>query len=193
MTLQLEEVVSIGDPRFLPDLRRRPKAPYAPTRRHTLQALSAFGMGIGLATIGALPTARPAGAAPPGGWKIWGSCSGLGKWVNDDNCLGCNQGSVICCCHGSGREKGYHKGPRSGCKYRYRPNQCTKRNGKSYGRDGWKWKTDRCCGITGIECVRYREWRCSDGYYRSSCRSNRWRKSICRWNTVWGNPCRCGT
>lgn len=192
MPLHLEDVAPVGAPRLRPDLRRGPRAPYGTTRRHTLRAIGVAGMGLGLAIVGALPTAKPAGAAPPGGWKIWGSCSGLGSWVLNDDCNGCNQGSVLCCCHTSGGEKGYHKGPRSGCKYRYRPNQCTKRDGSAHGRDGWKWKTPQCCGITGRECVKNREWRCSDGLYRSNCRTSRWKKSICRYNTRWGSPCRCG-
>lgn len=183
MTLRLEDVVSVGRPRILPDFRKEARAPYAPTRRHLMKSISAFGMGLGLSTIGALPTAKAASAAPPGGWKIWASgptrCSGLGSWVINDNCNGCNQ-KKLCCCTGGG----YHRA--DGCHYAYRPDKC-----HSGGYDGWRWKPKDCCGISGHECSRYQEWRCSDGYYRSNCRSG-WTASICRYRTYLGSqPCRC--
>jgi hypothetical protein len=158
-----------------------------PSRREFLKGTIAVAGAMSVGVLSALPTARPA-AADHGDWKIWSGCTGLGSWVNDDDCRGCNQGSVLCCCLSSG----YHS--YAGCERMHRPDQC-----RTGGYDGWTWSTSACCLFSsgcGAGCVRgfrNRNWRCSDGYRRDSC-SAAWQKSICRYVLNGGTqcgPCAC--
>lgn len=188
MTLKLAEIVSLEGPPPEGSARVRrsaPKAPFAPTRRDVLKAVLINGAGLGIAALGLLPPARRVRAdTPVGGWKIWEGCAGLGTWVDDDNCNGCNQ-RLFCCCNSSG----FHLGPASGCNYRFRPDQC-----HSGGYDGWTWQVGTCCHFPsscGPGCFRgyqNRKWRCSDGYFRSNC-SLGWTPSICRWVVSSGTTC----
>ena len=185
-SVALDDVVSLDERRFslgaLP--RERRKAAFAPTRRDFIRGTVGTGAAVSMGLLGLLPTAKPAAAdTPPGGWLIWSGCTGLGSWVTDDDCNGCNQGSILCCCGG-----GYHLGPASGCNYAFRPDQC-----KSGGYDGWTWSTAQCCYIPSClpGCYRgfkNRNWRCSDGYYRSSCTAA-WGNSICRYLLSGGTSC----
>jgi hypothetical protein len=189
VTLKLDEIVSLDGPP--PNHGRRirrsgTRAPYAPTRRDLLKGLLVGSAGLGLAVLGILPPARRVRAdAPEGGWRIWDGCAGLGTWVNNDNCNGCNE-RLFCCCN----SEGYHLGPASGCKYKFRPNTC-----KDGVYDGWTWQVADCCPVSGCgtgctRSYRNRKWRCSDGYFRSTC-SAAWVPSICRWVVSPGATCGC--
>ena len=190
-TLSIEDIQSVDAARFSWNRRRRGagRPPFAPSRRELIRGAVGAGAIVSLGVLGSLPTARPAYAAPPDGWKIWEGCSGLGSWVNNDDCRGCNQGSSLCCCTSGG----FHR--EDGCRYNYRADQC-----KSGGYDGWTWSTGLCCTVSspncGSGCARAHvnvRWRCSDGYTRSSC-SNEWTTSICRWILSRGaacGPCAC--
>jgi hypothetical protein len=157
---------------------------YLPARRDVLRGMLTLGAGAGIAALGVIPTARPADASsPPGGWKIWSGCAGLGSWVDDDNCNGCNQ-RTLCCCDSAG----YHKGSDYGCKYALRPDQC-----HSGGYDGWTWTYGGCCWIACKSCVKNRTWRCTDGYYNADC-AGAPVLSICRYVKTYGTgcpPCPC--
>jgi hypothetical protein len=186
-TLTPADIVSLDNrPLSVRHLRRRSNRGSAlgPSRREFVHGALMAGAAVSVGALGWLPTARPAAADPPDSWQIWPQCSGLGSWVNDDDCNGCNQGSVICCCDGGG----YHVGPSAGCNYAYRPNQC-----KDGTYDGWNWANSSCCySSTGcpsgcLRCYTNRTWRCTDGYYRSSCSAG-WSKSICRWLLSGGTP-----
>jgi len=187
MQLKLDDIAPLYDADALQSSRRavvRTRAKYdrlRPSRREFVAGALAAGTAIGMTALGIFPPARPA-AAQHGSWKIWSGCDGLGSWVNDDNCRGCNQGSRLCCC-----SNGYHKGPGAGCHYKHRPDQC-----KSGGYDGWTWKVGSCCiKSCGTCCSLYKNmaWRCSDGYYRSSCCAGCWTKSICRKRVNGGQYC----
>lgn len=193
-TLSIEDVVSLDGrrhgPRFSLSRARRGvrRPPFTPTRRQFVSGAVGAGALVSMGVLGLLPTAKPALAAPPGGWRIWSGCAGLGSWVNNDDCRGCNQGSRLCCC-----VDGYHRA--DGCHYAYRPDQC-----KDGVYDGWTWSASNCCTVSdstcGSGCARGRQnqrWRCSDGYYRSNC-SNAWTNSICRHRVAVGTgcgPCAC--
>lgn len=188
--LDLNEVVDWSHPSRQTKKRKlrleHAHARYRPSRRDFVKAMGAIGAGLAINAIGFFPVMRRAAASdsPPGEWLIysgWGSskCGGLGSWVDNDNCTGCDTvDNILCCCSG-----GYAKGPAHGCKYRFRPNVC-----KSGGYDGWVWKMTICCLISFGVCKSNRQWRCSDGCYRSSC-SNGWTKSICRSVTSSGSNC----
>lgn len=156
-----------------------PKSPFGPTRRTFIKMATATSAGVALYAIGFIPTARPAVGHPPGGWTIWTNggthnCGGLGSWVNNDNCTGCDtEGNILCCCDSSG----YHKDHQ--CHYQSRPDQC-----KSGGYDGWTWKYTGCCS----NCRKNQIWRCTDGYYLSTCSAGIV-LSICRWRTSSGSAC----
>jgi hypothetical protein len=187
MTLKLADIAPLeGAPPTNAARKRRvgESAQYVPSRRDVLRGMLAVGAGAGIAALGVFPTARPAGASsPPGGWKIWSGCSGLGSWVSDDNCNGCNQ-KTLCCCDANG----YHKGSDYGCKYALRPDQCA-----SGGYDGWTWTYGGCCWVACQKCVKNRKWRCTDGYYNSDCAGSPV-QSICRYVVTWGtgcSPCPC--
>jgi len=157
-----------------------------PSRREFLRGTIAVAGAVSVGALSLLPTARPA-SADHGDWKIWSGCTGLGSWVNDDDCRGCNQGSVLCCC----LSNGYHSW--EGCERMHRPDQC-----KSGGYDGWTWSASLCCYFSGCgegcaQGYQNRRWRCSDGYRRSSCSAS-WQKSICRHVVGSGSgcgPCAC--
>lgn len=190
MTLRIHDVAPLsvpgsgGGPRRAKG-RRATFDRLRPTRREFISGALAVGSAVGVTALGIFPPARPA-AAEHGTWRIWEGCAGLGDWVNDDGCRGCNQGSKLCCCN----VNGYHKS--TGCHYRHRPDQC-----RSGGYDGWTWKTGACCP-TGCDdagccdCRRNIDRRCSDGYYRSNC-DGPWTKSICRKRIDEGSSCgECG-
>jgi hypothetical protein len=182
MTLELTDIAPLEGPTPPNAVRRRrvgQDPTYMPSRRDMLRGLLTVGAGAGVAVLGLLPTARPARAsAPPGGWKIWDGCDGLGSWVDDDNCNGCNQKTLCCCDSG-----GYHKGSDYGCKYALRPDQC-----KSGGYDGWTWTYGGCCWLSCEKCVKNRTWRCTDGYYNSDCKGEAV-QSICRYIASYGQLC----
>lgn len=187
--LTLEDIVSVDHHRFsLRSFRRRGRHPERrPSRREFVHGTVAVGAAMSVGALSWLPTARPA-SAEHGSWKIWSGCGGLGSWVDNDDCRGCNQGSVLCCC-----VNGYHRA--DGCHYAHRPDKC-----HSGGYDGWTWSTSICCFVSasacGAGCIRgytNRRWRCSDGYYRSNC-DNGFQTSICRYVVGGGStcsPCAC--
>lgn len=139
-----------------------------------------MGAGVAILSLSWLPTARPA-RAEHGTWQMWGGCDGLGSWVNDDDCRGCNQGSKICCCN----DDGYHRA--DGCHYKHRPNAC-----KDNYYDGWTWKTGECCAIACDQCYTGITWRCTDGFYRADC-DGEFKTSICRVLLDKGPACHCPT
>jgi hypothetical protein len=185
MKLRLEEIAPLHKPLFGTSRRARGTKPGSRTRREFLRDAMIVGTSIGVASLGVFPPARRA-RADHGAWQIWSGCSGLGSWVDDDNCDGCNGGPnqpppsrIFCCCTSGG----YHKGSGAGCNYLHRPNEC-----KDSYYDGWTWTYGGCCVISGGVCRSSQTWRCSDGYYRSNC-SNAFSKSICRYRTSDGNGC----
>jgi hypothetical protein len=188
-TISIEDVESVDGARFSLSMARRGarRAPFAPTRREFVSGAVGVGAIVSMGVFGLFPTAKPA-RAEHGSWSIWSGCSGLGSWVNDDDCRGCNQGSTLCCCF-----DGYHRA--DGCRYMHRPDQC-----KSGGYDGWTWAASNCCFRSDSNCgpgcargYQNTRWRCSDGYTRSDC-ANPWTKSICRTRVASGStcsPCAC--
>jgi hypothetical protein len=178
MAMKLADITPLegGDSNGARMRRVAPRAAYSPNRRDVLKGLVAMGMGAGIAALGILPPARA--SSPPGGWKIYSGCSGLGSWVSDDDCNGCNQ-RLLCCCDSNG----YHKGSDYGCHYALRPDQCA-----SGGYDGWTWTYGGCCWVGCFKCVKNRKWRCTDGYYRADC-SQTWTLSICRYVLAYGSLC----
>lgn len=189
MTLSLADVMTVDGGGTL--LRNRRKAheteppPFSLSRRRFLEGAFTLASAAAIYSLSWIPTARPAWA-DHGEWKIWGSCSGLGDWVLDDNCRGCNQGSVICCCG----DNGFHL--YEGCRYRHRPDQCKDDPDSPNDYDGWLWKYGGCCPVACGVCHLDVEWRCSDGYTRADCEAP-WDTSICRVRVDKGGGCNCGT
>lgn len=182
MRLQLDDVAPLRGPRLV-TLGAGGLAS-STGRREFLQRALAVGAGVGLATLGVFPSARRA-SAQHGTWKIWDGCAGLGSWVDDDGCRGCNQGSKLCCCNSNG----YHQGPEQNCHTKHRPDQCKDDPNSTDDYDGWTWRTSTCCVISSGVCKSGRKWRCSDGYYRDSCSSTDWVTSICRVVVDSGDGC----
>jgi len=192
MTLRLHDIAPVRDDAGWRTTRRHGRAVHAPydrlrpTRREFITGVLTVGSAIGVSALGIFPPARPASAGH-GSWKIWQGCAGLGDWVKDDDCRGCNQ-TRLCCCN----VEGYHKA--IGCHYKHRPDAC-----RSGGYDGWTWKVGSCClksstcsGDGCCECYRDMKWRCSDGGYRSNC-DNPFVPSICRKRVAGGTSCgACG-
>lgn len=180
-TLRLDDIAAFEETVERTGAGRRSgqRAPYSPTRRDFLKGVALAGTALALDAIGWLPTARPA-MAEHGSWAIWGvgsgtPCNGLGSWVLDDDCNGCNQkliASILC------DSNGYHKGDGYGCYYKHRPNQC---NQGVY--DGWEWNHAGCCSSR-----RNKRWRCTDGWYRDNCNWS-YAESICRWQLSNGTAC----
>jgi hypothetical protein len=188
MTLKLEDIAELPKPGLLGRQVLRGASgnggSRATSRRQFIRGAAVVGTAVSISALGLLPPARPAGAEH-GAWQEWPQCSGLGSWVTDDDCNGCNQGSRYGCCY----TNGYHMSAATNCHCKHRPNQC-----KDGIYDLWYWQTGQCCWIGCNSCVKNRKWRCSDGYYRSSCSGTSWIKSICRYVTVSGTgcpPCPC--
>lgn len=188
MTLRLDDVADFEQVIDATGSGRRggKPGPYSPTRRDFLKGVILVGTTVALKTVGLLPTARPALATddPPGGWDMYpctgdDCCDGLGTWVNDDNCGGCNNkpgyviSTFVC------DTQGNHKGPDHGCYYRFRLNDC-----KDSFYDGWRWKMLSCCPNGRKNQV----WRCTDGYYRDACHWS-FANSICRYRSSSGQAC----
>lgn len=201
MNLRFEDIVSLDEEPPRQQSRSRPRrAPRVTSsrtsRRTFLRGALAVGAGIGVASLGIFPAARKASAT--GHRQIWDGrdhghsteCGGLGSWVTDDNCQGCNNPRIHCCC----TSDGWHKN--DGKNYKLRSNVC-----KSGGWDGWLWKQGPCCG-NGRKNQR---WRCHDGWFCSSgdcadrhcseadqaagnCRANQWKRSICKFRLN-SDPC----
>lgn len=165
MSLRLDDIVrEDGRSRVAPRARQRGlDAPYTQTRRGFLKAATATAMGLSLSALGVFPLARRAAATHPNN-SIWQGCTGLGSWVNDDDCRGCNQGAELCCCGG----QGWHFDENDGSVYMHRPDDC-----KDGTYDGWTWYVADCCP----NFCKQQEWRCHDGWIKID---QIWTKSICR-------------
>ena len=202
MSLDFERIVSLDTPP--PDAAPRPRprrvrrrSPLMPTRREFLKGTLAVGAGIGIAALGIFPPARLARASNHR--QIWDGrdhgfnheCDGLGTWVLNDDCAGCNRPRKHCCCN----SEGYHKS--DGTNYKVRPNQC-----KDGVYDGWLWRTSECCGNSR----KNQRWRCHDGWFcanppcgnrhcgldeqnNGQCESNEWIRSICKHRLSSGTAC----
>lgn len=188
MTLKLEDIADLPKPGLIGRQVLRgvegAGGSRATSRRQFLRAAATVGTAVSISALGLLPPARPAGAEH-GAWQEWPQCTGLGGWVWDDNCGGCNQGARFGCCH----TNGYHMSAATNCHCKHRENQC-----RTGGYDLWYWIAYDCCWIGCNSCVTERRWRCSDGYYRASCSGSNWIKSICRYVVRHGtgcSPCPC--
>jgi hypothetical protein len=148
-------------------------ARWSPTRRAFVRGAFVAGTAVGLTALDWLPTAR----------RAWGShadddikanCTGLGSWVNDDDCFGCNQTTTHCCCASSG----WHL--HDGVNYVLRPDQCDPGN-----YDGWRWLYTPCCG----NGYKNQEWRCHDGKRKLS--DGTWQNTVCKKRLKGCTPCCC--
>ena len=118
------------------------------------------------------------GEANGGAHNIWGTCSGLGSWVWDDDCNGCQQGRV----YGGCNSNGWHRHDHSiGLDWRTDACKDHEVTGEPYY-DGWKWKPSNCCVVGAGNCRKNREWRCHDGWING-------KASICRFVTASGTAC----
>lgn len=140
-----------------------------PGRRSFLRGAAVAATGVGLAALGAFPSARPALAAGPGGqygYRTWrGGCPSYAGSANCDP--GCGPSPVyLDTCEPSGFYRGWFKNrPSSG--YRLRPGQCLS------GYDAWVWRYSGRCWT----CRNVIEFRCHDGYKRAG---GVWFNAICR-------------
>ena len=180
MTLRLDDVAEFDQviDRAGSGRRTGHRAPFSPTRRDFLKGVALGATTLALNAIGLFPTARPAFAWDWNGsvYPCSGSncCSGLGDWVLNDNCYGCNQKLYAGC-----DTYGFHKGPDHGCYYKVTRSVC---QGGTY--DGWYWKYGGCCG----NGRKNQKWRCTDGWYRDDCDWG-FNESICRWRVSSGDAC----
>ncbi len=146
MTLDLATVVPFHGPQPIGAERRPQSRVSAVDRRAFLRHLVGVGMLVGLNVLGFLPPARRA-LADHADDDMASSCSGLGSWVDNDDCNGCNRSPCSDCC-----DSGWHK--HTGI-YQLRPDECDPGN-----YDGWYWTYAPCCW----NGCQNQKWRCHDGY-----------------------------
>lgn len=130
-------------------------------RRGFLKAIGAAGLGLGFASLGVFPSARPAAAhcTTTLETKMYGSCPSSSSGFGCSPA--CGPSTVYWDVCGSG---GWHKTTGN---YRMRPNHC-----KSGGYDGWYWGKSPC-----EECGGYTYFKCHDGCKKIGAL---WYNSICR-------------
>lgn len=147
------------------------------SRRTFTKLTASAAIGVGLAALGALPTARNARASHAGtnGYQIKDlPCP---NYATDHNCgndapyHGCGPSTVYfdACQFDAGNHKfGWHKAGQ--CQWILRKNDCVAGTNK----DGWKWDPGRCGGCCPVV------YRCHDGYKRGLQYCNILDKSVCR-------------
>ena len=186
MALELDDIALLDGPPLIRRTRRvADRGPYEFTRGHFVRVAVGTGVALGLSTLEMFPLTRPA-LAQHGAWVLHAGCSGLGSWVDNDNCDGCNQAKWCCC-----NSDGWHKGPSEDCNTKHRPDECH----PATGADAWTWKYSGCCATGACTSRRDQVWRCSDGWYRSDCQCSWDRcgvRSVCRYKTSTGSPCAPG-
>jgi hypothetical protein len=144
------------EPRFRPARRGVVFRPGVVSRRQVLRTTLVVAGGVSAWAIGLLPTSRRARANHDGtSWLIYDAgapqpCDGLGPWVDNDSCDGCNNPRIYCCCNNNG----FHI--HNGTTMKHRHNHCEM--GTPY--DGWFWRQVPCCG----NGKAYQKWRCTDGW-----------------------------
>jgi hypothetical protein len=197
-SLSIDDVEPLEGRRFsisrLRGMTRRPL--HVPDRREFIKGAIEVGAVMSVGFLGLARTARPALAQEdpsilaPG---IWEGCAGLGDWVTDDNCDGCNRAvSTIMPCTHCCNSDGNHKYYSADCRYARDYNRC-KGSGTYYG---WTWSVGTCSCTSRGNCpsgcwtyYRNRRWRCTDGHYRTNCTGAGWTKSVCRYQESAGSRC----
>lgn len=161
--------------------RRRRSPAFSPlTRRSFLKGLVTFGTGVGLASVGLFPSARPSYATHPGGdgYQIDSQCYREDSPESEWGCSVSCGPSPICgdCCIYSGSHGNYHKNIEQGpAQYKLRKNECEGSSSSSspgFAWDGWEWE-ETCAG-----CSDKKRFRCHDGYKWIS---GAWSNTICQW------------
>ena len=185
MSLRTDDVVRLSGPPPGETYVKVSRRVQGSTRRDFLRRVFAMATIVSFHLLDVFPTARPALAW--GHREIWDgrqhgystACGGLGSWVGDDDCDGCNHPRKHCCCDAYGWFK---ETPTAN--YELRRNAC-----KDNKYDGWIWTYSPCCCLVGR---KNQEWRCHDGWYcgsgdcddrycaDDSCGSLWWLKSICK-------------
>lgn len=171
MSLSLNDIVSF-DARpggSVGILERAPRlAHISASRRSFLRGALVAGSAVGLTVLGWLPTSRRAWASHPDDDMKPGGCEGLGTWVDNDDCNGCNETRPHCCCDVSSN---WHIHTDSGS-YKLRPNEC---DPGDY--DGWNWTYFSCCP----NGRKNQTWRCHDGFRRQADGTDQ--RTICKHRT----------